>query len=190
MSRVGKAPVPVPGGVSINIAPNNMVTVKGPKGELTQKVDRSISLSQEDGQIVLERPNDAKPVKALHGLYRALIANMVKGVSEGYQLQLELHGVGYKATATGQELELSVGYSHEVIFVIPEEVNVETVLTKGQPPSIILRSHDKQLVGAVAAKIRSLRKPEPTKEKVYASKVSKFLEKLVSLLRNSIRWIR
>jgi len=165
MSRIGKAPIAIPQGVEINVADNNLVTVKGPKGSLTQKVDSDLIIKIEEGELVVERPTEQKRHKAMHGLYRSLINNMVVGVGEGYTKELELIGVGYRATNTGQLLELAVGYSHPIFLYLPEEVKVETVSEKGKPPMIKLSSTDKQLIGQVAAKIRSMRKPEPYKGK-------------------------
>ncbi len=164
MSRIGKAPIALPKGVEVKIA-NGIVTVKGTKGELTQKVDTDISVAVEEGNVVVTRPTDQKRHKALHGLYRSLIANMVKGVSEGYKTEQELVGVGYRASNKGQMLELSLGYSHNINFEIPKEIKITTATEKGQNPKVILESADKQLIGMVAAKIRSLRKPEPYKGK-------------------------
>lgn len=164
MSRIGKSPVIVPKGVEVNID-HNLVKIKGPKGELNQPFNASITISVEDGRINFARSSDEKNVRALHGLYRSLINNMVVGVSQGYKIEQELIGVGYRANATGQQLELSLGFSHNVIFEIPKEVKVVTSQEKGQPPRITLESYDKQLIGMVAAKIRSLRKPEPYKGK-------------------------
>lgn len=164
MSRIGKSPIELPKGVEVKIN-NGLVTVKGTKGELTQKVDTDITVAVEEGNIVVTRPTDQKRHKALHGLYRSLIANMVKGVSEGYKTEQELVGVGYRASNKGQMLELSLGYSHNVNFELPKEIKVTTATEKGQNPKIILESADKQLIGMVAAKIRSLRKPEPYKGK-------------------------
>lgn len=164
MSRIGKSPIALPKGVEVKIN-NGLVTVKGTKGELTQKVDTDITVAVEEGNIVVTRPTDQKRHKALHGLYRSLIANMVKGVSEGYKTEQELVGVGYRASNKGQMLELSLGYSHNVNFELPKEIKVTTATEKGQNPKIILESADKQLIGMVAAKIRSLRKPEPYKGK-------------------------
>ena len=164
MSRIGKSPIELPKGVEVKIN-NGLVTVKGTKGELTQKVDTDITVTVEEGNIVVTRPTDQKRHKALHGLYRSLIANMVKGVSEGYKTEQELVGVGYRASNKGQMLELSLGYSHNVNFELPKEIKVTTATEKGQNPKIILESADKQLIGMVAAKIRSLRKPEPYKGK-------------------------
>jgi len=164
MSRIGKAPITVPSGVEVNIT-NGLVTVKGAKGTLTQKVDTDIAVALEQGSVVLSRPTDQKRHRALHGLYRALIANMVKGVSEGYKTEQELVGVGYRASNKGQLLELSLGYSHNITFELPKEIKVTTTAEKGANPKIIMECADKQLLGLVAAKIRSLRKPEPYKGK-------------------------
>lgn len=164
MSRIGKSPIALPKGVEVKIN-NGLVTVKGAKGELTQKVDTDITVAVEEGNIVVTRPTDQKRHKALHGLYRSLIANMVKGVSDGYKTEQELVGVGYRASNKGQMLELSLGYSHNINFEIPSEIKVTTATEKGQNPKVILESADKQLIGMVAAKIRSLRKPEPYKGK-------------------------
>lgn len=164
MSRIGKAPIELPKGVEVTIA-NSLVTVKGTKGTLTQKVDVDITVALEEGKVVVTRPTDQKRHRALHGLYRSLIANMVKGVSEGYKTEQELVGVGYRASNKGQMLELSLGYSHNISFELPVEIKVVTTAEKGQNPKIILESADKQLIGLVAAKIRSLRKPEPYKGK-------------------------
>lgn len=165
MSRIGKAPISIPAGVTITIDENNLVTVKGPKGELKQAVDADITVSQEDGILTVSRPTEQKRHKALHGLYRSLLNNMVIGVTEGYKLTQELVGVGYRATNTGNTLDLVLGYSHHYVFQLPEEIKVTTASEKGQTPKIILESIDKQLIGQVAAKIRSLRAPEPYKGK-------------------------
>lgn len=165
MSRIGKLPITIPQGVEIKVADNNVVTVKGKLGELTEKIDPDIKVEINDGKVELERPTEQKRHKALHGLYRALISNMVKGVSEGFKITQELVGVGFKATVKGQQLELALGFSHNVVFVMPEEVKVEAVTERGKNPLIILSSPDKQLIGQIAAKIRSLRKPEPYKGK-------------------------
>lgn len=165
MSRIGKLPIAIPQGVEVKVADNNVVTVKGKLGELTEKIDPDIEVKVEDGNVVLARPTEQKRHKAMHGLYRALIANMTKGVSEGFKITQELVGVGYKATVKGQQLELALGFSHNVVIVMPEEVKVEAVTERGKNPLIILTSPDKQLVGQIAAKIRSLRKPEPYKGK-------------------------
>jgi len=165
MSRVGKAPIAIPGGVTVSVSADNIVTVKGPKGELTQAVDSDITISQEDGHIVVQRPSEQKRHKALHGLYRALLNNMVIGVTTGYKLEQELVGVGYRATNTGNTLDLVLGFSHHYVFELPKEIKVTTTADKGKNPTIILESTDKQLIGQVAAKIRSLRAPEPYKGK-------------------------
>ncbi len=165
MSRIGKLPISIPEGVQVTVNEENIVTVKGKLGELTQQVDPAITLKIEEGTIVLERTSDSKPHKAKHGLYRALIANMVKGVSEGFKIVQELVGVGYKASNRGQVLELSVGYSHNIFLELPPEIKVETQTERGKNPLVILTSYDKQLLGQVAAKIRSFRKPEPYKGK-------------------------
>lgn len=164
MSRIGKSPIAVPAGVEVKVN-NGLVTVKGPKGELVQKVDLDINVTVEGSNVVVTRPTDQKRHKALHGLYRALIANMVKGVSVGYKTEQELVGVGYRASNKGQMLELSLGFSHNVNFELPKEIKITTNTEKGQNPKVILESADKQLIGMVAAKIRSLRKPEPYKGK-------------------------
>ena len=165
MSRIGKAPISIPSGVTITVSEDNVVTVKGPKGSLTQRLDGDITVSQEDGILTVIRPSEQKRHKALHGLYRSLINNMVKGVTEGYKLQQELVGVGYRATNTGNTLDLVLGYSHHYVFELPKEIKVTTTADKGKNPTIILESIDKQLLGQVAAKIRSLRAPEPYKGK-------------------------
>lgn len=165
MSRIGKAPITLPKGVQITISDKNLVTVKGPKGTLEQAVDPNISMKQDDGVLTVERPSDAKPHRAKHGLYRALIANMVQGVSEGFVIQQELVGVGYRAVAKGQQLTLSLGFSHTVMIDLPPQIKVSAVQEKGKNPIIKLESADKQLIGQVAAKLRSLRKPEPYKGK-------------------------
>jgi large subunit ribosomal protein L6 len=165
MSRVGKAPIALPQGVTITVSAENVVTVKGPKGELQQAIDSDITIAQEDGQLLVQRPSEQKRHKALHGLYRALINNMVVGVTEGYKIQQELVGVGYRATNTGNTLDLVLGYSHHYVFELPTEIKVTTTADKGKNPTIILESIDKQLIGQVAAKIRSLRTPEPYKGK-------------------------
>jgi large subunit ribosomal protein L6 len=165
MSRIGKAPIAVPAGVQISISDKNLVTVKGPKGTLEQNVDPAISMKHEDGMITVARPSDAKPHRAKHGLYRSLLANMVKGVSEGFVIEQELVGVGYRATAKGQQLTLALGFSHTVTLDLPPQIKVSAVQEKGKNPIIRLESADKQLVGQVAAKLRSLRKPEPYKGK-------------------------
>ena len=165
MSRIGKLPIELPKGVEFNVSDKNKVTVKGPKGTLDQQVDSAIKISKEENKVVLVRATDQKRHKAMHGLYRSLIAGMVKGVSEGFKTEQELVGVGYRAANKGQLLELSLGYSHNVSFELPVEIKITTATEKGQNPKIILESADKQLLGMVAAKIRSLRKPEPYKGK-------------------------
>src|SRR5205809_1001571 len=165
MSRIGKAPVTVPNGVNVTVGKDNVVTVKGPKGELKEVVDRDITVESKDGVLNLSRPTDQIRHRAMHGLYRSLINNMVKGVTEGYVKKLELVGVGYKATNQGNLLDLSLGYSHNIIVEVPKELKIVTAQEKGQNPTITLESIDKQLLGQVCAKIRSLRKPEPYKGK-------------------------
>jgi len=165
MSRIGKAPIAVPSGVTVTVGNDNVVTVKGPKGELKQPIDRDIKVEVKDGTINVTRPTDQIRHRALHGLSRALVANLVKGVTEGYTKKLELIGVGFKAANTGNVLDLALGYSHNIIFEVPNEIKVATEQLKGQNPTITLEGNDRQLLGAVAAKIRSLRKPEPYKGK-------------------------
>jgi large subunit ribosomal protein L6 len=165
MSRIGKAPITVPAGVTVTVGNDNVITVKGPKGELKQPIDRDITVSVKDGEITFARPTDQIRHRALHGLSRALIANLVKGVTDGYTRKLELIGVGFKAANTGNVLDLALGYSHNIIFEVPKELKVATAQEKGQNPSITLEGIDRQLIGQVAAKIRSLRKPEPYKGK-------------------------
>jgi large subunit ribosomal protein L6 len=165
MSRIGNLPIDIPKGVTLNVNSSNLVTVKGPMGELKQKVDPDIKVTVADNHIAISRPTDQKRHRSLHGLYRSLIANMVKGVSVGFTLQQELVGVGYRAEAKGQNLEMSLGYSHDILFQIPNEVKVEAKTEKRSNPVITLKSADKQLLGVVAAKIRALRKPEPYKGK-------------------------
>ena len=164
MSRIGKNPITVPSGVELSIE-GNVVSVKGPKGELTQEVDEVISMEYADNVLTMSRPNDEKEVRSKHGLYRALVQNMVTGVSEGYKVQLQMVGVGFRAAAQGQQLNLSLGYSHPIIIELPKEVKLEAETQKGEAPLVTLSSHDKQLLGTVAAKIRSLRKIEPYKGK-------------------------
>jgi len=164
MSRIGKLPITLPKGVEVAVNKNN-ITVKGPKGELKRTIDPEISVVVENGVVTLTRPTEQKRHKALHGLYRALINNMVTGVSTGYKTEQELVGVGYRAAAKGQQLELTLGYSHNIIFELPSEIKVATTAEKGQNPKIIMECSDNELLGLVAAKIRSLRKPEPYKGK-------------------------
>jgi large subunit ribosomal protein L6 len=165
MSRIGLAPIEVPQGVEITVGDENTVTVKGTLGTLTQKVNGAIKIEQKDGTLELVRENEQKQTKAYHGLYRSLLNNMITGVSKGWEKKLELVGVGYRASNNGQELELSLGFSHNVVFLLPEEIKIETVTERGKNPLVTLKSYDKQLIGQVAAKIRSLRKPEPYKGK-------------------------
>lgn len=164
MSRIGKAPIAIPAGVSVDVK-ENVVTVKGPKGTLTQTINPELDVKIEDGHVTLTRPSDDREHRAQHGLYRALIHNMVVGVSTGYRKELELVGVGYRATSNGQVLELSLGFSHAIYIKLPPEVKVEAKSERNKNPLIILESDDKQLLGQVCAKIRSLRKPEPYKGK-------------------------
>ncbi len=163
MSRIGKAPISIPQGVTVTIN-GNIVTVKGKLGELTQEV-KDIAVKQEDGQLVVENIGASKELNAKHGLYRALLNNMVEGVSKGFTKELELVGVGYRASNQGQKLDLALGFSHNIVMELPAEVKLETINEKGKNPIIKLTSHDKQLLGQVAAKIRSFRKPEPYKGK-------------------------
>ena len=165
MSRIGKKIINMPAGVTLTVDQGNVVTVKGAKGTLTQKVDADIKVIVEDSIVRVERPTEQKRHKALHGLYRSLISNMVIGVSEGYKKELELVGVGYKATNNGNIIDLSLGYSHNIYFVVPSELKVETKMEKGKNPIIILEGIDKQLIGLVSSKIKSLRKTEPYKGK-------------------------
>ena len=165
MSRIGRLPIQVPAGITVAGSDNNVITVKGKRGELTLKVDKDIIVKIEGDTVVLERPTEQKRHKAMHGLYRALIANMVSGIEVGFKKELELVGVGYRASNQGQVLELSVGYSHPIIMMIPKEVKLATITEKGKNPTIVLESNDKQLLGAIAAKIRSFRSPEPYKGK-------------------------
>jgi len=165
MSRIGKKPVVLPAGVTAKVSATNEFVVKGPKGELTQSIDRDITIKIEGNEILVERPTDQIRHRALHGLYRSLIANMVTGVTTGFKRELELVGVGYRAAVTGQQIDLALGFSHNIVFEIPKEVKASATAEKGQNPRIILESSDKQLLGAVAAKLRSLRKPEPYKGK-------------------------
>lgn len=165
MSRIGKMPIPIPSGVKVDISDKNLVTVKGPKGELMQQIDPDIKIAIEDGEINLNRPTDQKRHRSLHGLYRSLVNNMVEGVSKGFVKELELVGVGYRAANTGQLLELTLGYSHPVMFYVPDEIKLSTSQEKGKNPIVRLESSDKELLGQIAAKIRSFRKPEPYKGK-------------------------
>jgi large subunit ribosomal protein L6 len=165
MSRIGNLPVDLPKGVTVSMSDNNEISVKGPLGVLTQAIDKDLKVEVVDNQVRLSRPSESKNHKSLHGLYRALIANMVEGVSNGYKKELELVGVGYRAEAKGQNLELSLGYSHDIILQLPNEIKVETKTERRSNPVITLTCIDKQLIGHVAAKIRSLRPPEPYKGK-------------------------
>ncbi len=165
MSRIGKQPVVIPAGVTVTVNSENVVTVKGPKGELKETIDRDIKVEVKDGEVIVARPTDQIRHRAMHGLYRSLVSNLVKGVTEGYKKDLDLVGVGFKAANTGNLLDLALGYSHNIVFEIPKELKVTTVTEKGQNPKILLEGIDKQLIGQVAAKLRSLRKPEPYKGK-------------------------
>jgi len=165
MSRIGKLPISLPAGVQVSVSDENMVTVKGPKGTLQQQVHPDIKMEMADGHLSITRPSDERQHRSMHGLYRSLLANMVKGVSEGFSVTQELVGVGYKAQATGQMLELTLGYSHYIVLEMPPEISVVTVTERGKNPMITMTSCDKQLLGQVAAKIRSFRKPEPYKGK-------------------------
>jgi len=165
MSRIGKKPVVIPKGITVSVSNDNIVTVKGPKGELKQTIDRDIQVEVKNDQIEISRPTDQIRHRAMHGLYRSLMSNMVKGVSDGYKRQLELIGVGFKASNQGNLLDLALGFSHNIIFEVPKELKVATAQEKGENPKIILEGSDKQLIGQVAAKIRGLRKPEPYKGK-------------------------
>ena len=165
MSRIGKLPIPIPDGVKIEISDKNLITVKGKLGELYQQVDPKITIKVEGGNLVVSRNSNEHDDRSKHGLYRSLLANMIKGVNEGYKIVQELVGVGYKASAKEQLLELALGYSHNIVIEMPKEITVETTAERGKNNTIILKSTDKQLIGQVAAKIRSLRKPEPYKGK-------------------------
>jgi large subunit ribosomal protein L6 len=165
MSRIGNKPISLPEKVEVSFDKSNVVTVKGPKGVLTQKVDQDISLDLQDKTLTLARPTDQKRHKALHGLYRSLISNMIEGVSNGYKKDLELVGVGFKASNQGNLLELSLGYSHSIFFLIPNEIKLSTITEKGKNPTIMLEGNDKQLIGQISAKLKSFRKVEPYKGK-------------------------
>ena len=164
MSRIGKSIIEIPANVTVTES-NGLVTVKGPKGELTQQLEEGITLKQEDGILTLDRPSESKQHKALHGLYRALINNMIVGTAEGFTKKLELVGVGYRASHQGNRLDMALGFSHAIVMDLPKEITLDTLSEKGKNPIITLSSHDKQLLGMVAAKIRSFRKPEPYKGK-------------------------
>lgn len=165
MSRIGKLPIPLPQGVEIKVSPENVVEVKGALGTLTQQVDPAISLNVEGGTLTLSRATDEQDHRAKHGLYRALLANMVKGVSEGFTTVQEFVGVGYRVSVQDNVLDMMLGYSHHVYLQLPKEIQAEAVTERGKNPTLTMKSHDKQLLGQVAAKIRSLRKPEPYKGK-------------------------
>ncbi len=165
MSRIGKLPIEIPKGVEVKISKSNVIDIKGQLGELTQKVDKDIKIVLQDNELVLSRPTEQKRHKAMHGLYRSLLNNMVEGVSKGYEIKQELVGVGFRATVTGQLLELAIGYSHLIYLELPTEIKIEATTERRANPIITLKSHDKQLIGQVAAKIRSFRKPEPYKGK-------------------------
>jgi large subunit ribosomal protein L6 len=165
MSRIGNAIISLPQGVSVDVTKGNLVTVKGPKGELTQQLDGDLKLNIEEGELKIDRPTDSKRHRSMHGLYRSLIFNMVQGVSEGYKIDLELVGVGYRANNSGNLVELTLGYSHPIYFYVPDELNVSTAMEKGKNPMVSLEGIDKQLIGQIAAKIRAFRKPEPYKGK-------------------------
>jgi len=165
MSRIGNKPIHITDGITIDVDNSNLVTVKGPKGTLTQQVDPDLGIKIEDGVLSVSRPTEQKRHKAMHGLYRSLISNMVEGVSNGYKKELELVGVGFKASAQGKVLELNLGHSHSIFMQIPEELSVAAETQKGKSPIVTLEGIDKQLIGQVAAKIRSLRKIEPYKGK-------------------------
>src|ERR1044072_1277568 len=165
MSRIGKQPVVVPSGVTVTVGKDNQLIVKGPKGELKQTVDRDITIEVKDSQVLFSRPTDQIRHRAMHGLYRALVENMVKGVTEGFKKNLELVGVGFKASNQGNLLDLSLGFSHNIVFEVPKELSVKNAQEKGDNPKIFLEGIDKQLIGQVAAKLRGLRKPEPYKGK-------------------------
>lgn len=165
MSRIGKKPVTIPNGVTITVGKDNVVTVKGPKGTLSETLDRDIKAEVVGSELIITRPTDQIRHRAMHGLYRSLVYNLVVGVTEGFKKDLELVGVGYKAANTGNTLDLALGYSHNIIFEVPSELKVNTITEKGKNPIITLEGSDKQLIGQVAAKLRSLRKPEPYKGK-------------------------
>lgn len=165
MSRIGKLPITLPAGVEVKVGENNLITLKGPKGELQQQVNPNMKVSVDNGLLIVERPNDEKENRAMHGLYRSLLNNMAIGVSEGFRKELELVGVGYRVSNNGQVLELSLGYTHSIFLQLPAEIKVETKMVRNKNPLIILESCDKQLLGQVCAKIRSFRKPEPYKGK-------------------------
>ncbi|MBS3806316.1 MAG: 50S ribosomal protein L6 [Bacteroidales bacterium] len=165
MSRIGTQPIEIPSGVNISVDDNNEVHVKGPKGEISRVIDPAIQVEVKEQEVVLTRSSNVKKVKALHGLSRAIINNMVEGVSNGFSIQLEFNGVGYRAEAKGQILEMSVGFSHDIHFEVPQEIQLESKTERRSNPKVTLTSHDKELLGEVAAKIRGLRPPEPYKGK-------------------------
>jgi len=165
MSRIGKKPISIPSGVTVKVSPANEISVKGPKGELKESIDRDIKIVIDGNTLTVERPTDQIRHRAMHGLYRALVANMMTGVTDGFKKELELVGVGFRAAVQGQQIDMALGYSHNIIFELPKEIKASALAEKGQNPRIILESIDKQLLGQVAAKIRSLRKPEPYKGK-------------------------
>ncbi|WP_294068330.1 50S ribosomal protein L6 [Proteiniphilum sp. UBA1028] len=165
MSRIGKLPITLPAGVTVTVGEDNVITLKGPKGEMKQQVNPNMKVKVDGGQLIIERPDDEKENRALHGLYRSLLFNMVTGVTEGFRKELELVGVGYRVTNSGQVLELSLGYTHSILMELPKEIKVETKMERNKNPLIMLESCDKQLLGQVCAKIRSFRKPEPYKGK-------------------------
>ena len=165
MSRIGKLAITVPAGVTLQVDEANMVTVKGKLGELQQQLDPNITVTIDGSEITVNRSNETKEVRSKHGLYRSLISNMVQGVSEGFKTVQEFVGVGYKVEVQGQVLDMALGYSHYILFALPPEIKAEATNERGKNPTLIMRSHDKQLLGQVAAKIRSLRKPEPYKGK-------------------------
>lgn len=165
MSRIGKLPITIPSGVTVTVGDDNLITVKGPKGELTQQVNPDLKIEIENGVLTIGRPTDGKEHRSMHGLYRSLINNMVVGVSAGFRKEMELVGVGYRVSNTGQLVELSLGFTHSIFIELPKEIKVETKMERNKNPLIILESCDKQLLGQVCAKIRSFRKPEPYKGK-------------------------
>lgn len=165
MSRIGNYPIAIPDGVDISVDENNQVTVKGPKGEMIQNIHPEINIDIEEGEVKVVRPTEQKRHKSMHGLYRSLIGNMVEGVKDGYTVELELHGIGYRASNNGQLLNLSLGYSHPVIFYVPDEISLETETPKGLPPIIKLAGCNKELIGQIAAKIKAFRSTEPYKGK-------------------------
>lgn len=174
MSRIGNAPIKIIDSITIDISKANVVTVKGPKGQLSENVHPDFKIKMEDGELSVDRPTEQIRHKAMHGLYRSLVNNMVVGVTEGYKLEMELVGVGYRVSNTGNVIELSLGYSHPIYFVVPSELNVTTTMEKGKTPRVILEGIDKQLIGQVAAKIRGFRKPEP-----YKGKGVKFVNEII-----------